>query len=153
LRGRKEEERVATTDSPLEVIHHEGYDPSINSLFVPAIQVGNLVFISGLTAAPTYHDHPHRPEDFDAIPADAEGQARALFDNLDRVLRAVGCARHHLVRLDRFFTDVARDQDVVNGIQGEFLGNHLPTSTSVEVRRLATDPRLKLEINAIAVVE
>jgi enamine deaminase RidA (YjgF/YER057c/UK114 family) len=153
LRGRKEEERVATTDSPLEVIHHEGYDPSINSLFVPAIRVGNLVFISGLTAAPTYHDHPHRPEDFDSIPADAEGQARALFDNLDRVLRAVGCARHHLVRLDRFFTDVARDQDVVNGIQGEFLGNHLPTSTSVEVRRLATDPRLKLEIHAIAVVE
>lgn len=144
---------MTSTRQPLEVIHHDGYDPSINSLFVPAIRVGNLVFISGLTAAPTYHDHPHRPEDFDAIPTDAEGQARRLFDNLDRVLRAIGCPRHHVVRLDRFFTDVGRDQDDVNRIQGEFLGDHLPTSTSVEVRRLATDPRLKLEINAIAVVE
>jgi enamine deaminase RidA (YjgF/YER057c/UK114 family) len=144
---------LTTADSPLEVIHHDGYDPNINSLFVPAIRVGNLVFISGLTAAPTYHDHPHRPEDFDDIPADAEAQARALFDNFDKVLRAVGCARDHVVRLDRFFTDVARDQDAVNRVQGEFLGGHLPTSTSVEVSRLATDPRLKLEINAIAALE
>jgi enamine deaminase RidA (YjgF/YER057c/UK114 family) len=153
MRDREEEQKLTTAGSPLEVIHHEGYDPDINSLFVPAIRVGNLVFISGITAAPTYHDHPHRPEDFDTIPADAEGQASALFDNLDKVLQAVGCARRHVVRLDRFFTDVARDQDVVNRIQGEFLGDHLPTSTSVEVRRLATDPRLKLEINAIAVIE
>lgn len=136
-----------------EVVHHEGYDPSINSLFVPAIRVGHLAFVSGLTAAPTYHDHPHRPEDFDSIPADAEGQARRLFDNMDTVLRALGARRDHVVRLDRFFTDVGRDQDVVNALQGEFFAGHLPTSTSVEVRRLATDPRLVLEINLIAVVE
>jgi 2-iminobutanoate/2-iminopropanoate deaminase len=136
-----------------EVVHHEGYDPSINSLFVPAIRVGNLAFVSGLTAAPTYHDHPHRPEDFDSIPADAEGQARRLFDNMDTVLRALGTPRDHVVRLDRFFTDVGRDQDIVNRLQGEFFAGHLPTSTSVEVRRLATDPRLVLEINLIAVVE
>lgn len=136
-----------------EVVHHEGYDPEINSLFVPAIRVGNIVFISGLTAAPTYHDHPHRPEDFDTIPADAQGQAERLFANMDTVLRAIGAPRHHVVRLDRFFVDVGRDQDVVNRLQGQFFGDHLPTSTSVEVKRLATDPRLVLEINAIAVTE
>ena len=136
-----------------EVIHHEGYDPSINSLFVPALRVGNLVFVSGLTAAPTYHDHPHRPEDFDTIPADAEGQARRLFDNMDTVLQAIGAPRDQIVRLDRFFVDVGRDQDVVNRLQGEFLGGHLPTSTSVEVKRLATDPRLLFEINAIVVTD
>jgi len=58
---------------PLEVIHHEGYDPGINSLFVPAIRVGGLLFISGVTGAPVYHDHPHRAEDFDDMPTDAEG--------------------------------------------------------------------------------
>lgn len=136
-----------------EIVHHEGYDPEINSLFVPAIRVGDLVFVSGITAAPTYHDHPHRPEDFDTIPPDAAGQARRLFDHMETVLRAIGAPRHHVVRLDRFFTDVDRDQDVVNRIQGEFFSGHLPTSTSVEVKRLATDPRLVLEINAIAVVE
>jgi hypothetical protein len=34
-------------------------------------------------------------------------------------------------------------------IQGELFGEHLPTSTSVEVKRLATDPRLRLEINSV----
>jgi enamine deaminase RidA (YjgF/YER057c/UK114 family) len=40
---------------------------------------------------------------------------------------------------------------VVNAIEGAFFGGHLPTSTTVEVKRLATDPRLRLEIQAIAV--
>jgi 2-iminobutanoate/2-iminopropanoate deaminase len=37
-------------------------------------------------------------------------------------------------------------------VQGEYLGGHLPTSTTVEVKRLATDPRLRLEIQAVAYV-
>jgi enamine deaminase RidA (YjgF/YER057c/UK114 family) len=134
------------------VIHHDGYDPSINPLFVPAIRVGSLVFVSGLTAAPTYHAHPHREDDFESIPPDAEAQARALFLNLDTVLRAVGAPRDHVVQLNRFFTDVGRDQDVVNRIQGEFFAGHMPTSTSVEVKRLATHPRLRIEINSVVAV-
>ena len=105
--------------------------------------------MSGLTAAPTYHAHPHRTEDFDSIPPDAEGQANALFANLDTVLRAIGAPRGHVVQLNRFYVDVGADQDIVNRIQGEFFGEHLPTSTSVEVKRLATDPRLRLEINSV----
>ena len=72
---------------------------------------------------------------------------------MDTVLRAIGAPRDQIVRLDRFFVDVGRDQDVVNRLQGEFLGGHLPTSTSVEVKRLATDPRLLFEINAIVVTD
>ena len=141
-----------TTDH-LRVVHHEGYDPALNSLFVPAIRVarGSLVFISGVTGAPVYHDHPHRPEVFDAIPPDAAAQARLAFAHLAQALEAAGCAPAHVVSLTRYFTDVARDQDVVNRIQGEFFAGHLPTSTTVEVVRLATDPRLRLEIQVIAV--
>jgi 2-iminobutanoate/2-iminopropanoate deaminase len=137
----------------LETIHHEGYDPDINSLFVPAIKVrgGNLVFISGVTAAPVYHDHPHIESDFDQIPLDAEGQARLVYEHLDLALDAAGCTRGDIVVLTRFLTDVAGDQDVINRLQGAYLGGHLPTSTTVEVTRLATDPRLRLEIQATAV--
>jgi enamine deaminase RidA (YjgF/YER057c/UK114 family) len=137
----------------LEVIHHEQYKPDINSLFVPAIKVraGHLVFLSGVTAAPVYHDHPHIESDFDQIPLDAEGQAKLVFAHLDLALAAAGCARTDLVVLTRFLTDVTNDQDVINRLQGEYLGDHLPTSTTVEVNRLATDPRLRLEIQAIAV--
>lgn len=137
----------------LQVVHHEGYDPAINSLFVPAIKVarGNLVFISGVTGAPVYHDHPHRPEVFDAIPPDAESQARLAFEHLAQALSAAGCTPADVVSMTRFFTDVGADQDAVNAVQGAFFAGHLPTSTTVEVKRLATDPRLRLEIQAIAV--
>jgi enamine deaminase RidA (YjgF/YER057c/UK114 family) len=53
--------------------------------------------------------------------------------------------------MNRFFTDVANDQDVVNAYQGKWFDGHIPTSTSVQVVRLATDPHLRLEISAIAV--
>jgi enamine deaminase RidA (YjgF/YER057c/UK114 family) len=137
----------------LEVIHHDGYDPTINSLFVPAIKVhrGVPVYISGVTAAPVYHDHPHIPEDFDAIPLDAESQVALVFEHLDQALEAAGCDRGDVVMLTRFLVDVDGDQDVINRTQGAYFGEHLPTSTTVEISRLATDPRLRLEIQAVAV--
>lgn len=137
----------------LEVIHHEGYDPAINSLFVPAIKVraGHLVFVSGVTAAPVYHDHPHIASEFDEIPLDAEGQSRLVYEHLDLALNAAGCDRTDVVVLTRFLTDVDGDQDVINRLQMAYFGDHLPTSTTVEVKRLATDARLRLEIQATAV--
>lgn len=125
----------------------------MHSPYVPAIRVsaGALVFVSGVTAAPPYHDHPHRPETFDAVPLDMDSQVELLFTHLDQALRAAGCGREHVVSLNRFFTDVRQDQDVVNRYQGQWFGGHVPTSTSVEVVSLATDPRLRLEISAVAV--
>jgi enamine deaminase RidA (YjgF/YER057c/UK114 family) len=139
--------------SHIEVIHHEGFDPEINSPFVPAIRVasGRLVFISGVTGAPVYHDHPHVPEVFDAVPADIEGQVRLAFEHLDLALAAAGCSRSDVVSMTRFFTNVRDDQDAVNKHQKEWFGGHIPTTTSVEVVSLATDPRLRLEIQTIAV--
>ena len=138
--------------APVEVIHHEGYDPAINSLFVPAIRAGGLLFISGVTGAPVYHDHPHRTEDFDDMPIDAEGQARRAFEHLDLALEAGGSRREYVVSLTRFLTHLEEDQDIINRIQGEYFRGHLPTSTTVEVKRMATDPRLRLEIQVIAAV-
>jgi enamine deaminase RidA (YjgF/YER057c/UK114 family) len=138
-----------------EILHHEGYDEAIRSPFVPAIRTvsnARLVFISGVTGAPVYHDHPHVAAVFDAVPADIEGQVRNLFDNLDHALRAAGAQRSDVVGLTRFFTDIEADQDVVNRVQGEWFGGHIPTSTTVQITRLATDPRLRLEIQAVAAV-
>ena len=81
-----------------EVIHHEGYDEAIVSPFVPAIRSvsgARLVFISGVTGAPVYHDHPHIPEVFDAVPRDIDGQVTNLFDHLDQ---ALACRRRRTLR-------------------------------------------------------
>ncbi|HLT97728.1 MAG TPA: RidA family protein [Acidimicrobiia bacterium] len=142
-----------TDRSPhIEQIHHEGFDPSMKQVYVPAIRAeGRMVFISGVTAAPPYHHHPHRPEEFEAIPRDIEGQVELIFAHLDLALEAAGCRRSDIVVLNRFFTNVREDQDVVNAYQGQWFQGHIPTSTSVEVKSLATDPNLRLEIASIAV--
>lgn len=139
--------------SHIQTIHHEGWNPEDKQVYVPAIKVaqGSLVFISGVTGAPPYHDHPHRPEQFEAVPKDIEGQVELLFGHLDLALEAAGCTRKDIVALNRFFTNVREDQDAVNAYQGKWFGGHIPTSTSVEVVSLATDPNLRLEITAIAV--
>jgi enamine deaminase RidA (YjgF/YER057c/UK114 family) len=140
-------------DHTLNVIHHEGYDPGIRSPYVPAIRPsgrGGFTFLSGITAAPPYHDHPHRAEVFDHIPTSVADQMRLLLENLDLTLESAGCSRRDIVNLIRFFTDVDHDQDVVNQMQSEWLNGHVPTSTSVQVTRLATDPRLRIEIQAVA---
>lgn len=136
-----------------DIIHHDGFDPGIVSPFVPAIRVvspARLVFISGVTGAPVYHDHPHVPEVFDAMPTDAEGQVVNAFDHLDQALTAAGCRREDVVNMIRFFTDVDADQNVVNAHQAAWFGGHIPTSTTVQVTRLATDPRLRFEFHVVA---
>jgi enamine deaminase RidA (YjgF/YER057c/UK114 family) len=141
------------TKTHIETIHHEGYDPNIVSPFVPAIKVhsGKIVFLAGVTAAPPYHDHPHRPEVFDALPRDIEGQAKLAFEHLDLALAASGCTRADIVSLTRFFSNVREHQDVVNRLQMAWFGGHIPTSTTVEVKAFATDPRILVEIQAVAV--
>ena len=54
--------------------------------------------------------------------------------------------------MTRYIKDVAANQDAINRVQGEYFGAHRPSSCTVEVVRLATDPRLKFEMSVIAVV-
>ena len=53
--------------------------PDMCMPYAPAIKVcgGTTVYLAGCTAAAVYHHHPHRPEEFDSMPRDMEGQARA----------------------------------------------------------------------------
>jgi len=61
--------------------------PDLWMPYAPAIKVkgGTTVYLAGVTAAPVYHHHPHRPEEFDAMPHDMAGQARAALENLSAV--------------------------------------------------------------------
>ncbi len=122
--------------------------------YAPAITVagGRTVFLAGVTAAPVYHHHPHRPEEFDAMPTDMEGQSRAALDQLGRSLEAVGADFSDVVSANRFVTDLG-DQDSLNRVWAEYFGDSKPTTTTVQVVELATDPRCLVEINAIAVVD
>lgn len=138
----------------IEHIHTPGNDPKWNMPYTPALKVtgGSLVFASGVTAAPIYHSHPHRPAEFDAIPDDPGEQAVLAMENLKTVIETAGGGLSDIVQLIRFMVDQEKNQDAINRVMGDYLGAHRSASTSVEVVRLATDPRLVLELQAIAVV-
>jgi enamine deaminase RidA (YjgF/YER057c/UK114 family) len=119
--------------------------------FCPAIRAGNVVFCAGTTAGAVYHHHPHRDEEFEGIPADAEGQAHAAMTNLGCALEAAGATFADVVAVTRFLTDIDGDQDAINRVCAEYFGANRPTSTTVEVTRLV-HPSLRFEINAIAVI-
>ena len=122
--------------------------------YAPAIKVtgGSMIFCAGVTAAPVYHHHPHRPEEFDAMPDNMVGQARIALEQLNKGLSAAGASFSDVISADRFLTDMD-EQDDLNRVWAEFFGEAKPATTTVQVVRMATDPRCKIEINAIAVVD
>jgi enamine deaminase RidA (YjgF/YER057c/UK114 family) len=83
---------------------------------------------------------------------DAGRQAEMTMDNVRQVLRAAGGDLSEIVQLFRFIVDMETHQDAINRVMARYFGEHRPTTTTVEVVRLATDPRLVLEITAVAVV-
>jgi enamine deaminase RidA (YjgF/YER057c/UK114 family) len=140
-----------TGSKDVSVVHHADRRADVVMPYAPGIVVrrGCLVFLSGVTAAPVYHHHPHREEEFD-LPSTMREQAVLTLENLRKTLEAAGCTMGDLVSATRYLTDVA-EQDDLNRVWAQYLGGHLPTTTTVEVSRLATHPRCKVEISAIAV--
>jgi len=134
-------------------VHHADRRPDVMMPYAPALLVrrGSLLFLSGVTAAPVYHSHPHREEEFD-LPRSMREQAILAMENLRKTLEAAGCRMQDLVSATRYLTDVS-EQDDLNRVWAEYLGGHLPTTTTVEVSRLATHANCKIEISAIAVAE
>lgn len=137
----------------IAIVHHPDRRTDVVMPYAPAIVVrrGGLVFVSGVTAAAVYHSHPHRDEEFDLPPTMRE-QAVLTMQNLVKTLAAAGCTLADMVSATRYLTDV-NEQDDLNRVWGEFLKGHLPTTTTVEVSRLATHALCKVEISAIAVAD
>jgi 2-iminobutanoate/2-iminopropanoate deaminase len=138
----------------IEYIHTDDNDPKWNMPYTPAIKVhsGKTVYVAGVTAAPVYHSHPHIQAEFDHIPEDAAQQAEMTMESLQKVLRAAGGELTDIVQLFRFIVDMDKNQDAINVTLARYFGDHRPVSTTVEIVRLATDPRLVLELAAVAIV-
>jgi 2-iminobutanoate/2-iminopropanoate deaminase len=145
-----------TAESNFEYIYLPGTEigSGANLPFTPAIKVrgGNIVFLSGITGAPVPHSHPHVPAEFDHVDFDAEAQTEAVMKRLQETLQAAGGELRDVVQVTRFIVDIGTNQDAVNAVMNRYWGNHRPASTSVEIVRLATDPRFSLEVEAVAVI-
>ena len=83
-------------------------------------------------------------------PGDMRAQIRQVGENIKAALEAAGATLNDLVKTTTYVTDIEEFFKHVE-VRMEYFGA-LPTSTTVEVRRLA-HPDLLVEIEAIAVVE
>ena len=86
------------------------------------------------------------------MPENMKEQAILVMENLKKGLEAAGASFKDVIVCDRFLTDM-NQQDDLNKIWNDYFTDHSPASTTVQVVRLATDPRCLLEVNAIAVID
>jgi 2-iminobutanoate/2-iminopropanoate deaminase len=85
------------------------------------------------------------------VPESTVDQFREALAVVDASLKQVGAKPRHVVKVTIFMTDVG-ERPLINPQRIEYFGEHRPASTLVEVSALV-DPRLKVEIEAVAYVD
>lgn len=84
------------------------------------------------------------------IPAGTVDQFRIALEAIDACLKHAGAGPQHVVKVNVYMTDIS-ERAAINSIREKYFGEHRPASTLVEVKALV-DPRMKVEIEAVAVV-
>jgi 2-iminobutanoate/2-iminopropanoate deaminase len=119
--------------------------------YAPAVEVvgaERILFLSGATASPLYHQHPHVKEEH-VLPDDIEEQTRRAMDSLKMVLEARGMSWRHVAKVTKYLTDI-REMDAVNRTMGEYFQGHRPASTLLCVNNLSS-PGARVELDMVAV--
>jgi len=144
-------------DQSFEYIHLPGTEPSAgaNMPFTSAISVGSgrLLFLSGTSGAPVPHSHPHDPREFDGLEFDPEAATIRVMERIKSTVEAAGGEITDVIQVTNFVKDVATNGDVIRNVMNRYWGpNHRPASTTIEIVRVAADPRFVLEVEAVAVI-
>jgi 2-iminobutanoate/2-iminopropanoate deaminase len=119
--------------------------------YAPAIEVAapaTLLFLSGATAVPLYHQHPHVLEETQ-VPDDIEEQTRRAMDNIKQILDNKSLTWRHVVKVTKYLTDM-READAMHAVMKEYFGDWIPASTMICVNNLSS-PGARLELEMIAV--
>ncbi len=114
-------------------------------LYAPVVTVvpGKLVFVSGLLARNSQGEIVGK--------GDMGRQIQQVGENLTVALAAAGATLADLVRTQTFTTDIEAFFQNID-VRMKYFGTSLPTSTTVEVRRLS-HPDFLVEVEAIAVIK
>jgi reactive intermediate/imine deaminase len=122
-----------------QAIRPAGITPT-PAFFVPAVRVGNTVYVSGQLARDAQ----------DRIAGDMAAQTRRCIENIRRILEAAGARLEHVVKLTAYMTDMALAPQAW-AVRAEYFAAHPPASTGVQVAAL-TRPEALIEIEAVAVI-
>jgi enamine deaminase RidA (YjgF/YER057c/UK114 family) len=125
-----------------EALHQRRVDNRVLYSHVVSVEPRRLIFISGQVA---------RDTDGRIVGArDMRAQLRQTLENVKAALEAADASLRDLVRTNTYVTDID-EYFKHTDVRMEYYSHAMPTSTTVEVRRLA-QPELMVEIDAIAAV-
>ena len=109
--------------------------------FSRAIQVGNQLFVAGMTA-----NGPSGVEGGDSM----YEQTRAVFRKIQSLVEAAGGTMNDVVKMTGFITDIRQRDDYLRA-RRDFFTADPPASTLVEITALAL-PGLLIEVEVMAII-
>ncbi|WP_242561679.1 MULTISPECIES: RidA family protein [Pandoraea] len=118
--------------------------------YAPAIRlegVGPVLYISGATASPLYHKHPHEEDEHHHHNSIRE-QTRRAMETIGDILAHEGLTWTDVVKVTKYLTDM-RDQDGMVAVMKEYFGEWKPASTTVCINQLST-PGARVELEMLA---
>jgi enamine deaminase RidA (YjgF/YER057c/UK114 family) len=120
--------------------------------YAPAIRVSgecDLVFLSGATASPLYHHHPHQDHEH-VHPHSIEQQTKNAMDAIKLILDDLGASWRDVIKITKYLTDF-READAMHKTMHGYFGDWLPASTTVCINQLSS-PGARVELDMIVAV-
>ena len=122
---------VRRNDVTLDVIHPSP-EEAWKMPYAPAVRIVgacDLMFLSGATASPLYHNHPH--QDHEHIhPHSIEDQTRNAMNAIQSILESVGASWKDVIKVTKYLTDF-READAMHKTMHAYFGDWLPASTTI----------------------
>jgi enamine deaminase RidA (YjgF/YER057c/UK114 family) len=140
--------KAADPTFALEAVHPKP-EEAARMPYAPAVRIVgacDLMFISGATASPLYHDHPHRDEEH-VHPHSIEAQTRNAMEAIKSILDHVGASWNDVVKVTKYLTDI-RDGDGMHRTMNAYFGDWRPASTMVCINQLSS-PGARVELDMI----
>ena len=119
-----------------KVITRPGESLSPSAIFSPAIQFGDLLFVSGAGA--------HNPKTHKVEPGPFPDQARQCLENIKAVLEAAGSSLDRVLKCTVFLTDISQ-YGPMNEVYHSFFTTNPPARSTVAVKDLPGDSPIEIE--------
>ena len=118
-----------------QVIHTDSAPAAIGP-YSQAIQIGNLLFVSGQV--------PIDPSTGAVVEGDIQAQAQQSLNNVKAILNAAGTNMGAVVKTTVFLADM-NDFAAMNQVYAQFFQAPYPARSAVQVARLPKDVRVEIE--------
>jgi 2-iminobutanoate/2-iminopropanoate deaminase len=105
-----------------------------------AARAGNFLFVTGQIAAD--------PDSGEYVLGDIETETRRVMDNLTIVLESAGFSLRDVVSARAFLTRFEDEYEPFNRVYTEYMGEFLPTRTTIGVVALAAGARVEVDLVA-----